>query len=378
MSNWRESGIPSNAGAWLTTVARRRAIDVLRRRSTQERLFSLMEDRDNIGSSSDDGDHRLVDDRLRLIFTCCHPALSVDTQVALTLKLLCGLTTPEVARAFLVNEATMAARITRAKKKISTSHIPYRVPTAEDLPYRVDAVLSVVHLVFATGHTAPSGSDLVRDDLVERSLELARMLRELLPAQSDVTGLLALILLTDARRQTRTNAQGDLQLLSQQDRSQWDRGAIEEGTGLVREALRQRPTGRFTLMAAIAALHAASPSWESTDWDEIVALYDLLVVTWPSPVVALNRAAAIGLARGPDAGLDALALLDSEPHLSDYSYLASTRATFLRDLGRHAEARAAFEEALEHSENGVERAFLRQQIEGLPGSELNEGSSTST
>lgn len=337
-----------------------------------------MEDRDNIGSSSDDGDHRLVDDRLRLIFTCCHPALSVDTQVALTLKLLCGLTTPEVARAFLVNEATMAARITRAKKKISTSHIPYRVPTAEDLPYRVDAVLSVVHLVFATGHTAPSGSDLVRDDLVERSLELARMLRELLPAQSDVTGLLALILLTDARRQTRTNAQGDLQLLSQQDRSQWDRGAIEEGTGLVREALRQRPTGRFTLMAAIAALHAASPSWESTDWDEIVALYDLLVVTWPSPVVALNRAAAIGLARGPDAGLDALALLDSEPHLSDYSYLASTRATFLRDLGRHAEARAAFEEALEHSENGVERAFLRQQIEGLPGSELNEGSSTST
>ncbi len=365
LTNWRESGIPMNVGAWLTTVARRRAIDVLRRRSTQERLFSLMEDRDNNGSSSVDGEHRPVDDRLRLIFTCCHPALSVDTQVALTLKLLCGLTTPEVARAFLVNEATMAARITRAKKKISTSHIPYRVPTAEDLPERIDAVLSVVHLVFATGHTAPSGSDLVRDDLVVRSLELARMLRELLPAQSDVTGLLALILLTDARRRTRTSPQGDLLLLSQQDRSQWDHDAIEEGTGLVREALRQGPAGRFALMAAIAALHAASPSWENTDWDEIVALYDLLVVTWPSPVVALNRAAAIGLARGPDAGLDALAALDSEPHLSNYSYLASTRATFLRDLGRRAEARASFEEALEHSENEVERAFLRQQIEGL-------------
>ncbi|MGA2293719.1 MAG: sigma-70 family RNA polymerase sigma factor [Acidimicrobiales bacterium] len=376
LTNWRESGIPMNVGAWLTTVARRRAIDVLRRRSTQERLFSLMEDRDNNGSSSVDGEHRPVDDRLRLIFTCCHPALSVDTQVALTLKLLCGLTTPEVARAFLVNEATMAARITRAKKKISTSHIPYRVPTAEDLPERIDAVLSVVHLVFATGHTAPSGSDLVRDDLVVRSLELARMLRELLPAQSDVTGLLALILLTDARRRTRTSPQGDLLLLSQQDRSQWDHDAIEEGTGLVREALRQGPAGRFALMAAIAALHAASPSWENTDWDEIVALYDLLVVTWPSPVVALNRAAAIGLARGPDAGLDALAALDSEPYLSNYSYLASTRATFLRDLGRRAEARASFEEALEHSENEVERAFLRQQIEGLKGSGSIEGSST--
>jgi len=376
LTNWRESGIPMNVGAWLTTVARRRAIDVLRRRSTQERLFSLMEDRDNNGSSSVDGEHRPVDDRLRLIFTCCHPALSVDTQVALTLKLLCGLTTPEVARAFLVNEATMAARITRAKKKISTSHIPYRVPTAEDLPERIDAVLSVVHLVFATGHTAPSGSDLVRDDLVVRSLELARMLRELLPAQSDVTGLLALILLTDARRRTRTSPQGDLLLLSQQDRSQWDHDAIEEGTGLVREALRQGPAGRFALMAAIAALHAASPSWENTDWDEIVALYDLLVVTWPSPVVALNRAAAIGLARGPDAGLDALAALDSEPSLSNYSYLASTRATFLRDLGRRAEARASFEEALEHSENEVERAFLRQQIEGLKGSGSIEGSST--
>jgi RNA polymerase sigma-70 factor (ECF subfamily) len=376
LTNWRESGIPMNVGAWLTTVARRRAIDVLRRRSTQERLFSLMEERDNNGSSSVDGEHRPVDDRLRLIFTCCHPALSVDTQVALTLKLLCGLTTPEVARAFLVNEATMAARITRAKKKISTSHIPYRVPTAEDLPERIDAVLSVVHLVFATGHTAPSGSDLVRDDLVVRSLELARMLRELLPAQSDVTGLLALILLTDARRRTRTSPQGDLLLLSQQDRSQWDHDAIEEGTGLVREALRQGPAGRFALMAAIAALHAASPSWENTDWDEIVALYDLLVVTWPSPVVALNRAAAIGLARGPDAGLDALAALDSEPYLSNYSYLASTRATFLRDLGRRAEARASFEEALEHSENEVERAFLRQQIEGLKGSGSIEGSST--
>jgi RNA polymerase sigma-70 factor (ECF subfamily) len=372
LTNWPENGIPANAGAWLTTVARRRAIDILRRKSTQERLFALMEDRDGAEPVSDDGDRRHFDDRLRLIFTCCHPSLSIETQVALTLKLLCGLTTLEVASAFLVNEATMAARITRAKKKIATSNIPYRVPTPDDLPVRIDAVLSVVHLVFVTGHTAPSGSDLVRRDLVERSLELARMLRELLPDRSDVTGLLALILLTDARRLTRTGPQGDLLLLSQQDRSQWDHVAIEEGTSLVREALHQRPAGRFALMAAIAALHTASPSWESTDWVEIVALYDLLLVQWPSPVVALNRAAAVGLARGPEAGLAALAMLDSEPHLSNYSYLASTRASFLRSLGRNTEARAAFEEALGLSENEVERVFLRQQVEDVKGSEAIE------
>lgn len=307
----------------------------------------------------------IPDDRLRLIFTCCHPSLAIETQVALTLRLLCGLTTSEVARAFLVTESTMAARITRAKKKIKTSHIPYRVPTAEDLPTRIDAVLSVVHLVFTTGHTAPSGSGLMRRDLVERALELARMLRALLPSDAGVTGLLALIVLTDARQRTRTGDDGALLLLSQQDRNQWDRGAIVEGTELVREALRHRPAGRFALMAAIAAVHAEAPSWEATDWPEIVALYDLLLVAWPSPVVALNRAVAVGIADGPEAGLRALDELATEPHLSTYNYLASARADFLRRLGRSDEARLAYEEALLLSENEVERAFLASRLTEL-------------
>ncbi len=307
----------------------------------------------------------VADDRLRLIFTCCHPALSPETQVALSLRLLCGLTTSEVARAFLVSEPTMAARITRGKKKISTSRIPYQVPTAVELPTRVDAVLSAIHLVFTTGHTAPSGSDLVRGDLVERALDLARLLRSLLPDDAEVAGLLALIILTDARRQTRTNSEGSLLLLSEQDRTKWDREAIAAGAVLVREALRSRPPGRFALMAAIAALHAEAPSWEETDWREIVALYDVLLVAWPSPVVALNRAVAVGIVDGPEAGLAALSELSSEDHLLSYNYLASTRADFLRRLGRRDEARLAYQEALELSENEVERAFLASRLSEL-------------
>jgi RNA polymerase sigma-70 factor (ECF subfamily) len=307
----------------------------------------------------------VVDDRLRLIFTCCHPALSSETQVALSLRLLCGLTTSEVARAFLVTEPTMAARITRGKKKISTSHIPYRVPTASELPARVDAVLSAIHLVFTTGHTAPSGSDLMRRDLVERALDLARLLRTLLPDDAEVEGLLALIVLTDARRQTRTNSEGALLLLSEQDRAQWDQKAIAEGAALVREALRSRPAGRFALMAAIAAMHAEAPSWDETDWREIVTLYDVLLIEWPSPVVALNRSVAVGIADGPEAGLAALSELASEGHLLGYNYLASTRADFLRRLGRIDEARLAYLEALELSENDVERAFLMSRLNEL-------------
>jgi RNA polymerase sigma-70 factor (ECF subfamily) len=301
LGTWATSGIPDNKGAWLTTVARRNAIDYVRRQTTRERLLTMYVE--PMQSEAIEGEDSIFpNDRLRLIFTCCHPSLSIETQVALTLRLLCGLTTAEVARAFLVSEATMAARITRAKKKITTSHIPYRVPTTDDLPERIDVVLSVIHLVFATGHTAPSGADLMRRDLVERSLDLARMLQTLLPDDSNITGLLALILLTDARQRTRLGPEGDLQLLADQDRSLWDHEAITHGVALVREALRTRPVGRFTLMAAIAALHAQAPSWDETDWREIVALYDLLLVSWPSPVVALNRAVAIGLADGPDAG----------------------------------------------------------------------------
>jgi RNA polymerase sigma-70 factor (ECF subfamily) len=309
----------------------------------------------------------IVDDRLRLIFTCCHPAIALDAQVALTLRLVCGLTTAEVGRAFLVSESTMAARITRAKKKIAIARIPYRVPSVEELPIRIDAVLTVLHLLYSTGHTAPEGADLSRRDLVERSLDLARLVRKLLPDDADVAGLLALILLTDARRETRLGGDDQLVLLADQDRSRWDHVAIGEGLELVREALGRRPPGRFALMAAIAAVHDEAPSWDATDWGEIVGLYDLLVELWPSPVVALNRAVAVGLAVGPDAGLAAIDALATEPVLATYSYLASARADFLRRLGRTGEARVAYEEALLLCENVVERAFLADRLSQVDG-----------
>jgi len=365
LTTWAKSGIPANPGAWLTTVARRRAIDLLRRRTTHDRLIPMFIESEQSSTLGDWDSPLIADDRLRLIFTCCHPSLSFETQVALTLRLLCGLTTSEVARAFLVGETTMAARITRAKKKVTTSHIPYRVPIAEDLPARVDAVLSVIHLVYTTGHTAPSGADLMRRDLVDRALELARMLRTLLPGEAGVAGLLALIVLTDARQRTRTDTDGTLLLLSDQDRGQWDRAAIEEGVSLVREALGRRPAGRFALMAAIAALHAQAPTWEATDWQEIVELYDLLMVVWPSPVVALNRAVAIGFSDGPQSGLDALDELAVDSVLAGYNYLASARADFLRRLGRGDEAVAAYREALALCDNDVERSFLLSRIQDL-------------
>jgi RNA polymerase sigma factor (sigma-70 family) len=362
LASWSSGGIPAKPGAWLTTVARRRAIDLARRDVTFGRAMPLLAEQATATAVDAYDAPAIVDDRLRLIFTCCHPAIGPDAQVALTLRLLCGLTTAEVARSFLVSEATMAARITRAKKKIALARIPYRVPPVEELPSRIDAVLTVVHLLYSTGHTAPAGADLIRRDLVERSLDLARVLRTLLPDDADVAGLLALILLTDARQATRLGADGELVLLADQDRARWDRTAIGEGIELVRTALRRRPPGRFALMAAIAAVHAQAPSWDATDWGEIVGLYDVLVEIWPSPVVALNRAVAVGLAEGPAAGLIALDALDTEPILSTYSYLASARADFLRQLGRTGEARLAYEEALLLSENAVERSFLTDRL----------------
>jgi RNA polymerase sigma factor (sigma-70 family) len=365
LTAWGSDGVPNRPGAWLTTTARRRALDLLRRDSVWRRTLPLLIEDDVEPGPDVADDDEIQDDRLRLICTCCHPALAPEAQVALTLRLLCGLTTAEVARAFLVSESTMAARITRAKKKIATARIPYRVPPAAELPERIDAVLTVVHLLFTTGHAAPAGADLVRRDLVERAVDLARMLRTLLPDDADVAGLLALLLLTDARRATRVGSDGRLLLLEEQDRSQWDRSAISEGATLVREALRRRPPGRFALQAAIAAVHAEASRWEDTDWREVLALYDVLAGVWPSPVVALNRAVAVGMADGPEAGLAAVDALRDEPQLASYSYAAAARADFLRRLGRYDEARASYDEALLLTENDVERDFLLRRLDEL-------------
>src|SRR3954462_6531482 len=369
LTDWCRSGIPSRPGAWLTTTAKRRALNVLRHRGVETRALPLLVEDDTVPGPAELLEDRpgadIPDDRLRLIATCCHPALDRPAQVALTLRLVCGLSTAEVARAFLVSEPTMAARITRAKKKIAVARIPYRVPPAAELPGRVDAVLSVVHLLFTTGHTTPAGGGLVRRELVERSVELGRMLRRLLPGDPAVAGLLALLLLTDARRETRTGPDGRLLLLEQQDRARWDHAAIAEGAALVREALRARPPQRYALQAAIAAVHAESPTWDDTDWQEIAALYGVLVQVWPSPVVALNRAVAVGFACGAEAGLAALDALAGEPQLAGYGYLPAARADFLRRLGRVEDAREAYTEALFLTENAVERDFLAGRLRGL-------------
>jgi RNA polymerase sigma-70 factor (ECF subfamily) len=359
LTQWQSDGVPSRPGGWLTTVARRRALDLVRREATGRRLLPLLIEPEGEPEHDD-----FPDDRLRLMFICCHPALTPDAQIALTLRLVCGLRTPEVARAFLVSEPTMAARITRAKKKIAQARIPFKVPGPDQLPQRLAAVLSVVHLVFTAGHTATYGGDLVRRDLVERSLDLARILRAMLPGDRDVAGLLALILLTDARRETRV-ADGRLVLLEDQDRSRWDREAIAEGLTLVREALRRRPPGRYALQAAIAAVHAEASRFEDTDWREVAALYGVLATVWPSPVVTLNRAVALGMAHGPEQGLVELDALAADPQLVGYGYLPAARAEFLRRLGRSDEARLAYTEAAQLTGNDVERAHLERRLSEL-------------
>ena len=388
LDTWGSAGIPARPGAWLTTVARRRALDLLRRDATARRALPLLVTdpalaprpdaaADELAGSELAGpelggsvpvklaDPAVADDRLRLVFTCCHPALATDAQVALSLRLLCGLSTAEVARAFLVGEATMAARITRAKKKIAAARIPYRVPPRAELPARVDAVLTVVHLMFSTGYAAPTGEELMREDLAERSLDLARMLSALLPGHGEAAGLLALILLTDARRDARVDEAGRLVLLADQDRARWDPAKINEGVALVREALGQGAPGRFAVMAAIAAVHDEAPRFGDTDWPQIVGLYDLLMRRWPSPVVALNRAVAVGFADGPAEGLAALDALAASPDLAGYGYLSASRAEFLRRLGRTGEARLAYEEALLLTGNTVERGFLVARLDQL-------------
>jgi RNA polymerase sigma-70 factor (ECF subfamily) len=373
---WSRQGVPRNPGAWLTTAARRRAIDALRRdRTLRGKLPLLIEPAAPVAASSPPPapageDDVIPDDRLRLVFTCCHPALAREAQVALTLRLVCGLTTTEIAQAFLVPEPTMAARVTRAKKKISAARIAYRVPGAAELPDRLDAVLTVVHLLYTTGHMAPAGENVVRGDLVERAIDLARMLRSLMPDEREVRGLLALLLLTDARRATRADADGRLLLLADQDRSRWDRAAIAEGLALVPGALRGGRPGRFALQAAIAALHAEAPSYAETDWRQIVQLYDVLLAAWPSPVVMLNRAVALALAEGPEAGLAQIQELERDGRLAGYRYLPAAKADLLRRLGRREEAAQAYRAAMALTENSAERDFLGRRIAetgGRPG-----------
>jgi RNA polymerase sigma-70 factor (ECF subfamily) len=360
---WSRQGIPRNPGAWLTTAARRRALDLLRRDRTLRAKLPLLVVPDELPEPLPAGPgEQIADDRLRLVFTCCHPALALEAQVALTLRLICGLSTAEIAQAFLVSEATMAARVTRAKKKIAAARIPYRVPAAAELPDRLQAVLTVVHLLFTTGHTAPSGPELVRDDLVNRAIALARMLRELMPDEREVRGLLGLMLVTNARRATRLGADGRLLLLHEQDRSRWDRAAIAEGSDLAVQALRGGRPGRFALQAAIAAVHAEAPSYDQTDWPELRVLYDALLAAWPSPVVALNRAVVIAMTDGPLAGLAEIGRLEDEGRLAGYRYLPAAKADLLRRAGRHDEAELAYRAALGLAENAAERAFLNQRI----------------
>jgi RNA polymerase sigma-70 factor, ECF subfamily len=369
LDTWSRQGVPDNPAAWLTTAARRKALDALRRdRTLRAKLPLLIEPEPGPAPAPPGGgqDDVITDDRLRLVFTCCHPALAREAQVALTLRLVCGLSTAEIASAFLVPEATMAARVTRAKKKISAARIAYRVPAAPDLPDRLDAVLTVIHLLYTTGHTAPAGTELVRDDLAERAIGLAQMVAELMPDEREVRGLLALLLLTHARRATRLDAAGRLLLLEEQDRSRWDRAAIGRGAELVVGALRGGRPGRFSLQAAIAALHAEAPSYAQTDWPQLLGLYDELLRAWPSPVVGLNRAVVVAMVGGPAAGLAELARLeDRDGRLARYHYLPAARADLLRREGRLAEAAAAYRAALALVGNEAERTFLVDRLAAL-------------
>jgi RNA polymerase sigma-70 factor (ECF subfamily) len=368
---WPRDGIPRNPAAWLTTTAKRRAMDAVRREQTfRSKLPLLVEPWESESDVSAMRTHETAgcsavpDDRLRLIFTCCHPALATPAQVALTLRLVCGMSTADIARSYLVSEPTMAARITRAKKKISTARIPFRVPRPDELPERLQAVLDVIHLLFTAGHTAPSGPSLVRTDLVSQALHLARMLRDLMPNEPEVSGLLALLLITDARRATRVDEDGRLLTLADQDRSLWDRAAIDEAHHLIMEALRSGRPGRYVLQAAIASLYVQAPSYDETDWPQIVTLYDELLRIWPSPVVALNRAVALSMVAGPAAALAEVEKLERDGRLGRYQYLPAVKADLLRRLGRTAEAAHAYRRARSLARNDVEREFLTERLAG--------------
>jgi len=367
LRTWPEQGRPPNPGAWLATAAANRAIDRIRRESTRDARHSeatamtasrpdpLLE-----AGAVTEQDGAIADDRLRLIFTCCHPALAPDARIALTLRLLGGLTCAEIARAFLVPEPTMAQRLTRAKRKIKTAGIPYRVPQAADLPRRIDGVLAVLYLIFNEGYLSTSAHDPIRDDLCTEAIRLTRVVRTLLPDEPEITGLLALMLLTQARRSTRLHA-GELVPLDAQDRSRWDRTLIGEGHDLVRACLHRNRPGPYQIQAAINAVHTDAPTVQDTDWRQIVALYDLLRAAHPSPIVELNRAVALAELDGPSVALALIEPLD----LTGYHAWHVARADLLRRLDRPADAAAAYRRAIELTDNRAEQAFLRRRTAEL-------------
>jgi RNA polymerase sigma-70 factor (ECF subfamily) len=385
LDTWPKTGIPDKPRPWLISTARFKAIDAMRRRArfdgAQRDLVAHMESRANDASGKDEetGDEEIEDDRLRLIFTCCHPALPAEGQVALTLREICGLTTEEIARAFLVTPATLAQRIVRAKAKIRETPIPYEVPTPEELPERLAAVLQVIYLVFNEGYSAAAGAEVTRAELTGEAIRLCRLLAELQPEPQgmslgitdpevidpEIMGLLALMLLQESRRAARTSPAGELILLEAQDRSLWNRKQIAEGVGLVEKALNSRRFGSYTLQAAIAAVHAEAESVAATDWRQIVALYDRLLRIQPSPVVQLNRAVAIAMRDGPEAGLTHIDAVLEHGELANYYLAHSARADMYRRLGRTAEARASYEKALALTQQEPERQFLQERIRQL-------------
>jgi RNA polymerase sigma-70 factor (ECF subfamily) len=359
LEKWPATGVPANPAAWLITTGRFKAIDRLRR---DQRMEALPDDWEPVAGAAEGIDPDMLDpvddDRLRLIFTCCHPALGTETQVALTLRTLCGFETEQIARAFLVPLPTMAQRLVRAKQKIRDAHIPYRVPPAPELRQRLEAVLLVLYLVFSEGYSASSGDTLINRELCRESIRLARLLCGLIPDQPELPALLALVLLQDSRREARLNSDGEIALLEEQDRSLWDAGQIHEGLALVETALRAGARGPYAYQSAIAALHARAARPEETDWRQIAALYSLLLEEHPSPVIELNRAAAIAMADGPEEGLQLLAVLENRPELRDYYLLPAAKADLLRRLGRWAEARDAYRASLSLVRNAPERKFL--------------------